>query len=300
MEIFTILSLFVLGICIGSFLNVLADRLSNDEPITGRSRCDACQKQLHWHELVPIVSFFIQKRQCRGCKTRLSWWYPLAELATGLAFVAVYVFFPSGFFSYVYARLPLPDQLMPMLWWNGVFDSVAGGESMLVTWLVMIVLLILVSGLIVILLADLKYFIIPDQIQILLAGGALVLIVLEGVVGGTWQHLNEHLLASVLIMAPMMFLFVITKGKGMGFGDVKLAAVIGLLVGIRGGIITLYVAFLTGTIVGVVLMLLRRYGLKSMVPFGPFLVLGLIAVIWWYPELFVFTQTYFYFDIFGW
>lgn len=273
-------AIFLLGLAMGSFLNLVADRLSNDQPITGRSRCDTCHRTLQWSELLPIVSYFIQKRRCRGCKTVLSWSYPLTELLTGCAFLLTYVFFPSDFFSYVYPTIGITE-----------VSLVGGGWIFAV---VLALMLVIVSCLITIVIADLKYFIIPDQVQLVLAGAALVLIGLSVAGAPSWKQLGDHLLAALLIMLPMLILFLITRGRGMGFGDVKLAVSIGLLLGLRGGIATLYVAFLTGTVVGVALMLLRHYGMRSMVPFGPFLVLGMAAVIWWYRDFFLIFQYYFY------
>ena len=75
----------LLGLAIGSFLNVLIDRLPRGENvITGRSICDHCKKTLRWHELVPLLSFILQRGECRRCRKRLSWQYPLIELITGV------------------------------------------------------------------------------------------------------------------------------------------------------------------------------------------------------------------------
>lgn len=82
--------IFILGLCIGSFLNVLICRLPCGQSADGRSQCPRCRKTLRWHELIPLASFLIQKGKCRGCDKKISWQYPLVELITAAMFVFVY------------------------------------------------------------------------------------------------------------------------------------------------------------------------------------------------------------------
>jgi prepilin signal peptidase PulO-like enzyme (type II secretory pathway) len=82
---------FILGVCFGSFGNVLIFRISKNKKLEGRSVCLHCKKQLRWYELVPVLSFAIQGAKCRHCHKKLSWQYPLVEVATGLLFVATFV-----------------------------------------------------------------------------------------------------------------------------------------------------------------------------------------------------------------
>ena len=89
-----LLYLFVMGAAIGSFLNVLIDRLPNEESINGRSRCDYCKKQLPWSVNIPVISYFLLHGRTRCCHKPLSFQYPLIELITGLMFVGVWMIFP--------------------------------------------------------------------------------------------------------------------------------------------------------------------------------------------------------------
>src|SRR3989338_8983791 len=85
--------LFILGLAVGSFLNVLIDRIPNDEsPLSGRSYCDKCKKTLKWYDMVPVASFLILKGKCRFCRASLSFYYPLVELITGIMFVVTFVY----------------------------------------------------------------------------------------------------------------------------------------------------------------------------------------------------------------
>src|SRR3990167_3921575 len=92
-----VLFLFIFGLFVGSFLNVLVDRLQNNEnPLTGRSHCDHCKKTLAWYDLIPLLSFVSTKGKCRYCGYRLSLFYPSIELVTGLLFTVTYLHVSTG------------------------------------------------------------------------------------------------------------------------------------------------------------------------------------------------------------
>lgn len=219
------LPFFLLGLCVGSFLSVLADRLPKEEDVLWtRSHCDHCHKTLAWFELIPLVSFFVQQGKCRRCDTKLSLQYPLVEIVTAVGFLFLY-------------NTPL------ML---GIF-----------------------CVFLVIFISDLKYQIIPDSMT-------LILLVLSAIYSG----LALANIASGLSSALFFYLlWLVTKGRGMGFGDVKLAGVLGLMLGFPRIVFALYGAFLTGAAVGVILIFSKQKSLKSKIAFGPFLILGTIVSI---------------------
>jgi prepilin signal peptidase PulO-like enzyme (type II secretory pathway) len=258
--------LFIIGTCFGSFLNVLVDRLPNDEGIGGRSRCDSCKRTLSWFELFPIVSFLILQAKCRTCRTPLSWYYPGVELMTGVSFVLAWHHFPLHYFLNLYPNLSpyLPD---PFSW-----QLIAAK----------ILFLGIVCCLIVMLFADLKYFIIPDAAQAAFAVFALGLFF----VGDFDPKLVVYRLgAAVVVMAPMLLLHVLSRGRGLGFGDVKLAANLGLFMGVVYGFASLYFAFIIGALVGGVLLLVHKAKMKTKVPFGPFILLGMLISIFGYNAI---------------
>jgi prepilin signal peptidase PulO-like enzyme (type II secretory pathway) len=250
MDIVRIVIGFLYGLALGSFSNVLIDRLPNEESIVhGRSHCDHCKKILRWYELIPLVSFIIQKGKCRRCHVRLSWQYPLIEFVVGIGVAAIV--------SQTYTS--------PML----LIGSV-----------------VVFLCLMVITVADLKYEIIPDE-TVALGLVGIVLILLS-------RHLTPlgyvySVLSGTIASLAFLALYIVTRGRGMGFGDVKLVFLLGLFLGFPGIVIGLYAAFLTGAIVGVILILVRKRTLKSHVPFGPFLILGSVLalmyrtqiVVWW-------------------
>lgn len=230
--------LLVIGACVGSFLNVLIDRLPNDEsPFIGRSHCDHCKKTLRWWELVPLLSFIYLGGRCGRCHKRLSWQYPLIELITGLSLVVALGISPN----------------------------------LVVATLVVI----LVCCGIVLLMADLKYMILPDSMVVL--AGIVSFFLVSALRGNMWVHLSTGLVAGSFFL----LLWLITKKRGIGFGDVKLSLVIGFLLGYPLGIYALYLSFVSGALVGIVLLLRQQKTLKSAIPFGPFLLLSTVVVAWW-------------------
>ncbi len=237
-----LLYIFILGLAVGSFLNVLIDRLPNGQSILGRSHCDYCKKTLQPRHLIPLVSYMLQKGKCQYCKRTLSWQYPGVEMLTGALFVFTWVFLPN--------------------------------ESLEVRLLYLVV----VSILIAMFFADLKYQIIPDELQI---GLAVVAIRLTHVLGGlSYIDHIERLVYAFVVAIPMLVLFLVTKGRGMGFADVKLAFVLGLLFGAKLGLLVLYGAFILGGLVGIYLMISGRKNRKSKIAFGPFIVISALLVLY--------------------
>ena len=231
--------LFLVGLCVGSFVNVLADRLPNGEDVlVSRSHCDYCKKVLSWYELIPILSYIVQKRRCRHCHKVLSFQYPFIELITGLGFVAIALMFSM---------------------YTGLFVALSVVFTMSM----------------VILVADFKYFIIPDATLVVMG-----LVGLCSLFALPFQEVKIHVLSAVLAFVGFLLLYFFTKRKGMGFGDVKLAGVLGLLLGFPSLVIALYTAFLTGAMVGVILMIAGKAKMKTKMPFGPFLIIGMVVAFY--------------------
>ena len=233
--------LFILGICFGSFANVLIDRLPFGENVlTGRSRCDFCKKKLRWFELIPILSFFIQGGRCRGCRKKLSWQYPIVEFGMGL--VAL-----------------------------GVFGRISIGKISMYQYIDIFGKLLLTLTFVVIFVTDFKYEIIPDSMIVLGIIGAGLTLAFPPF---SPLHVFPYLLSGIGASVFFFFLYLITRSRGMGLGDVNLVYLLGLVLGFPNIVVSLYTAFLTGALVGIILMVLGKKKLKSHVPFGPFLIFG--------------------------
>lgn len=239
---------FLFGLFIGSFLNVLIDRVPKEESVVlGRSYCDSCKKKLRWFDLIPVLSFIFLGGKCRYCHSPLSSYYPLVEIITGFMFVLVFIFLSNGIKNYELRIMNVID---------------------------LIYYCFIISSLIVVFFTDLKYGIIPDKILY-----PAILISLVYIILNTKYLILSHLLSAVGAFLFFLLLYLITRGKGMGFGDIKLSFLMGFILGLPAIIFALYIAFLTGAIVGVILVLWGKKKLKGAIPFGPFLVLGTILSI---------------------
>lgn len=246
---FDILSIFIfiLGLCIGSFLNCTVYRLEQKKKITGRSFCPKCNHKLSWQDLFPVFSFIFLGGKCRYCKAKISIQYPLVEIGTAILFVLLF-------------------SLQNILF--SIFS------------------LIIVSFLIVIFIYDLKHYIIPDKV---LYPAILITFIFRFFEPSS---LFNYFIAVFIAFGFFGLIFFVSKGKWMGFGDVKLAILMGLLLGVPNILLALYIAFFFGAIIGVIMMVAKRKSLKSEIPFGPFLIIGTIIsmlygnnIILWYLNL---------------
>lgn len=247
--IITLFYIFILGLAIGSFLNVIIDRVANGKKIGGRSYCDHCGKQITWYDLIPLISFILLQRKCRYCKKKISLFYPIVEFVTALLFVLTWLFIP------LYQTTPIN------------YPTV-----------VKILYLAIISCLVVIFFTDLKYQIIPDQVQIVFFVLAFFLVLFSKELPSI---VPARLLAGFIVLLPIGLIFLISKGKAMGFGDVKLAFIIGFFLGVKDGLLALYFAIILGALAGVFLILLKRKNLKSTIAFGPFLIVGVMMMLFW-------------------
>lgn len=249
----TTLFLFSIGAILGSFLNVVIYRTVEQESwVTGRSKCEQCGHQIRWFDNIPLVSFLVLKGRCRDCKAPIGITHPVIELLTGSLFVWWYWF---GAFFFQLSHSPF-QTIQPLFW-----------------LLVGILLLMIVA-------ADMMYYIIPDTaVMALFALTVMYRIAL--VVFGIMQITDLVWSIAAMLVAFTFFasLWFFTKGKGFGMGDVKLVVPLALLLGWQKLFVGLFLAFLFGAVVGVGLIVLRKKRLKDAVPFGPFLILGTITAL---------------------
>jgi len=268
------IGLFIFGLAIGSFLNVVAIRYKEGgglfANIYGRSRCMLCERTLHWYELIPLISFVVQRGRCRTCGEKISWQYPTVEFLAGLIFTLVPYKIISLYQPFYPAYLPI------------------------FIWVLAFLTLLLISAI------DYRHQIIPDSLNIFMAllGVAMIFIhsslgdfgLKNGMIGGSFLgsyalmfFIGNSLLVNMLAGAAFGALFIgliylLTRGRGIGFGDVKLAAAAGLLIGWPDIALSLLLAFIVGAIVGGGLMLFKRKTIHDAVPFGPFIAVGITIV----------------------
>ena len=242
MLVFSLLSplifllVFLIGLIVGSFLNVVILRGEKGERLGGRSRCDACGKKLQPRELIPIISFMIQKARCRACGAVLSWQYPLVEAACAVLFVI-------------------------LTWW--FLANTSTGYGLLMA----LVAFPVVAAFIVLVVSDLRFQILPD--------GAVAVLFLFGVFIAIGRGtLVSDAMTAVAIALFLGALWFFSDGTWMGLGDAKLVLATSLVIGFPESVLAFLLAFWLGGIWGATLLLSGKKHLSSRIPFGPFILAG--------------------------
>jgi leader peptidase (prepilin peptidase)/N-methyltransferase len=245
------LGAIVLGLCVGSFLNVVIARLPEGRSIvTPGSACPRCGRAIAWYDNVPVLSFLRLRGRCRHCAGAISWRYPFVELAT------------AALFALAVLTRGVGPELAPAL--------------------VLAAALVAITGI------DLDHQIIPDVVTLPGIAVGLAFSLLLG--HPRWMDA----LIGALVGGGLFFVIIVASRGGMGGGDMKLAAMLGAFLGWRPLLVAILTAVLTGGILAIALLALRRKGRKDAVPFGPFLALGgLVALFWgaplidWYLGVFI-------------
>lgn len=262
---------FIFGLCVGSFLNAYIYRLEAKKSILkGRSFCPKCKHKLGAWDLIPVFSFIFLSGKCRYCKKPISWQYPLVEIFTGILFVLAYQY--SNLFT---------------------LRVIEGATYKLINLITLIYLLSVICLLMVIFVYDLKHSIIPDKViypAILLAIGYLLLAIgIDFLTNNSASQLtlsvilklSNHLLPAIGAGGFFFSLVLTSKGRWMGGGDIKLTFFMGLFLGWPKILPAMFFAFISGSLVSFMLIILKRKGLKSQIPFGPFLVAGTFVALFW-------------------
>lgn len=232
---------FVLGLVVGSYLNVVIFRYGKSSSLRGRSVCPQCNRELAAWELIPIISYIVLGGRCRTCHKPISWRYPVGELLAGLA---------TGGILF------------------GLGPTLAGWSLVAAAWFGIVIFWI-----------DIDQMIIPDAAVLGLAAAAFL-----------WQisqnQLANGVLGAVVLAVLISLVILLSRGVGMGWGDAKLAAALGLLMGWPIAPVGLFIAILLGAVVGIALLLAKRAKKKDPIPFAPFLLIGsAVALIWGAPLL---------------
>lgn len=244
MELIIILLSIALGLIVGSFLNVVILRNVSKENLSGRSHCPFCKTTLSGKELIPIVSFLIQKKRCLHCGKKIAWQYPLVEGLTGIIFAVTVWFFTRNNL------------------WLSFYDL-----TFLTLWLVGLAAAIIIA------ITDLRFKIIPNGPLLILTLLGLLVLSLRWYYDGPLAAGKDFTASAIqaLFLASIWFF---SKGRMMGLGDAKLIFATSLILGFPVSLSAFLFSFWLGGIVSLVLLISRAYGLKSQLPFGPFILLG--------------------------
>lgn len=264
---------FSLGLCVGSFLNVAAIRIPKGETVVrGRSRCLHCRQELTWIDMIPGASFFLLGGKCRFCNAPFSPQYVIVELLCGLLFFLVALKFGAHAFEFLF-----------FLFFAAIF--------------------LLIS------IVDIQSQLIPSSFLLTALGGGFLYVTLPGMVkaigwslGESGQKalfsfpmllslsfpplpafldnlLCERLATALFTGGVILFLVIITRERGMGMGDIPIGSLLGLLLGYPGGLLALFLSFIIGAAVGVGLIINGKAGMKTAIPFAPFLVAGFFIIL---------------------
>ena len=273
---------FIIGTFLGSFAKALADRSLKNQSFWGRSYCPRCKNTLPWYDLLPIFSYIVLGGKCRYCHKKIGIEYLLIEVSMGF--------------------------LIGLLFWKFPVSTVFSIADLLFNTFFITVLVAL-------LLTDLKKMLIPDRIVIPAIWISVIFIIFLTIIKVIFLYysLNQTrvgqlllpphsdffqkhslmaaepllsgLLMGTVIAAFFLALIAITKGQGMGGGDVKLGAFMGLTLGFPNSAVALVAAFLSGAILSLMLIFTGKKSLKSAVPFGPFLVFGSLVALFFGKEI---------------
>lgn len=243
------LLIFIFGLIIGSFIGAYTYRWPRGISINkGRSMCPKCKKKINWYDNIPLLSYLLLAGKCRNCKKKISIRYPLIEFSTTLLFVAVYTFKGATL-----QGLPL----------QGVW--------------VLPYLLAVTAALIIIFVIDLEHKLIPDEATFFIFTMSSLALLFS-----TDDNFYRIFFCAFLASFFFLFLNFITKGRGMGLGDVKLVLALGLVfTDWKILIVWLFLSFIIGAIVGVFLIAIGKAKWGRQIAFGPFIIASFFITLFW-------------------
>jgi len=276
MSYFFYFFIFLFGLAIGSFLNVVILRAKNGESILGRSICPQCKNQIAWYDNIPLFSFLLLKGRCRNCSTKISWQYPLVEIITVSLFL--YAFHRNFQFSIFNFQSSLNFQF-------SIFKIL----PLIRDWF-------LIAVMVVIFVIDLRWYLILDVISL---PAAAIIFILNLLAGNSTYNLcrlenlwscnplswSGLLISAIIGGSFFLFQFLLSRGRWVGGGDIRLGFLMGLALGWPQILIALMLAYFAGSIIGLFLMAVGKKQWGSSLPFGVFLAPATIATLFWGKEI---------------
>ena len=237
------IGIFFFGLILGSFINVCIYRLPRGESVAyPASHCPACQTAIRSYQNIPVISFLFLKGCCGTCGVKISWKYPLVEALHGAAFLFILSQFGSTIETLIYC--------------------------------------LFFASLVAVTFIDLSHRIVPDQITL---PGMVIGVICSSTVlpTGTISSLIGLFVGGGIFYLVAVLSLAILKKEGMGGGDIKLIAMIGAFLGWKGMLLTIFLAACSGSIIGILLILIQGRDRAEPIPFGPFLALGAVISLFW-------------------
>jgi len=247
MQIFWYVFFIVLGLLIASFLNVCMDRLpANKSVVKPPSHCDSCNRRLSGEDLIPVFSYLVSRGRCRYCGARIPLRVLLVEVITG------------ALFGFLFWRFGLSPEFGIGAFYSCIF--------------ILIIAIDFEHGLI------LNKIVYPSMVAALIINLVFSVLFLE------WQIIVNALIGGVSGFIIFFLIVLISRG-GMGFGDVKLAGLIGIALGWKSGLVGILIGVILGGLVAIILLALKIKRRKQAIPFGPFLSIGAIVALLYGREI---------------
>jgi len=243
--------IFLLGLVIGSFINCLVWRLHKKEGIMNRSYCPKCRQQIAWYDNIPVLSFVILRSKCRRCAKKISWQYPIVELITAFLFVLAFHINSALIFD---LRFTIHDLRILRDWF-------------------------IISVMIVIFIYDLRWYLILDKVTI---PAGIVVLIFNLVLGANLWNL---LISGIIGGSFFLVQFLVSKGKWVGGGDIRLGALMGLILGWPSVMLAIFLAYIIGSVAAIGLLIRKKKKLGSMVPMGIFLSTATIIILFWGEQI---------------
>ena len=241
------ITFFLLGVCFGSFANVLVFRLPKKKSVlTPHSFCPACKERIKPYDLVPVISYIVLGGKCRICLAKISPMYPIVELLCGLLFLATAVLYPFP------AAVPFA---------------------------------VLAFALVVVALIDMQVQEIPDSMLVLMVAAAVFWTIFDPYSIWPRDALVGVLAGALPLFLLDRITLVLVKKDGFGYGDMKLMGAVGLFLGWQGVLVVYFVAFVTAAIAVVYLLWTKKTKRGGYIAFGPFICIGTITAAWLHAYL---------------
>lgn len=255
MQVFPYLAVAVFGLCVGSFLAAFTYRRQKGlDVFKGRSFCPHCRAKIRWFDNFPLLSFIRLKGKCRSCGKKISWRYPLIEFSTAIIFLVYYHFLSSC--GELFSTSVLCSWKTELGWFSYLFFGIT------------------IYFLVSIFVIDLENKIIPDG---LVFWGILFVFVF--LVLSAPSLIFQRFLVGFLTALFFLFIHLLTRGRGMGLGDVKFVVLGGVILAWPQTAVWLFLAFLSGAIIGLTLVLFKKAKFGKEIPFGPYLAASLLVTI---------------------
>ncbi len=231
----------IVGLLIGSFLNVCIYRIPRSESIVfGSSHCTNCNEKIKAYDLIPVISYILLGGKCRNCKTKISIKYPLIEFLNAVLYAGLFIKYGLNMNFYIFAFI------------TSIFITIA--------------------------FIDFELQIIPNEITIVFLIIAVIYRITIALQGANMLFLYDGLIAAFAAFIVFYLLFVLSKG-GMGGGDVKVIFPIGLLVGVEKISLLVLISSVIASLYAFALILLKKANRKTPIPFGTFLAIGVYVVL---------------------